>query len=52
MMGGGINVPLTSQLSLGASVNVYLKDGSKSIYQSENGMGKLILANLSMGYAW
>lgn len=52
MFGAGINVPLTNNLSLGASTTVYLKDGSESIYQSQNGMGKLILANVSMGYSW
>lgn len=52
IFGGGINLPITTNLSLGGSVSVYLKDGSKSIYQSQNGYGKLILANLSMGYAW
>lgn len=52
VFGGGINIPITKNLSLGASTSVYLKDGSKSIYQSENGMGKLILANISMGYSW
>lgn len=50
--GGGFNIPITQHFSLGASASVYLKDGSKSIYQSENGMGKLILINTSMGYSW
>lgn len=50
IVGGGINVPVTENLSLGASATLYLKDGSKSIYQSKNGMGKLILANISLGY--
>ena len=52
VIGGGINIPVTKHFSLGASTSIYLKDGSKSIYQSENGMGKLILANVSMGYSW
>lgn len=52
VIGGGINIPVTEHFSLGASTSIYLKDGSKSIYQSENGMGKLILANVSMGYSW
>ena len=52
VVGAGINIPLTSRFSLGGSASVYLKDGSKSIYQSENGMGKLILVNASMGYSW
>lgn len=52
MMGAGINVPLTGNLNLGASATLYLKDGSKSIYQSQNGLGKLILANVSMEYSW
>lgn len=52
MIGGGINIPITQNWNLGASSTIYLKDGSKSIYQSENGMGKLILANASMTYSW
>lgn len=52
MMGAGVNVPITDNLNVGASATLYLKDGSKSIYQSQNGMGKLILANVSMGYSW
>lgn len=52
IVGGGINVPITSNLSLGASATIYLKDGSKSIYQSKDGLGKLILANVSMGYTF
>lgn len=52
VIGAGINIPLTSRFSLGGSASIYLKDGSKSIYQSENGMGKLILVNASMGYSW
>lgn len=52
VFGAGINVPLTERFSLGGSASIYLKDGSKSIYQSEDGMGKLILANISMGYSW
>ncbi|RAX52751.1 transporter [Helicobacter sp. 16-1353] len=52
VFGGGINIPITKNLSLGASATIYLKDGSKSIYQSQDGMGKLILANVSMGYSW
>lgn len=52
VVGGGINMPITRNFSLGASTSIYLKDGSKSIYKSENGYGKLILANVSMGYSW
>lgn len=52
VIGGGINIPVTQNFSVGASTSIYLKDGSKSIYQSENGLGKLILANVSMGYSW
>ncbi|WP_258864855.1 outer membrane protein transport protein [Helicobacter sp. MIT 14-3879] len=52
IVGGGINIPITNNLSIGASATVYLKDGSKSIYQSKDGLGKLVLANLSMGYSF
>lgn len=52
MMGTGVNIPVTDNLNLGASATLYLKDGSKSIYQSKNGLGKLILANVSMEYSW
>lgn len=51
IVGGGINFPVTENLSLGASATMYLKDGSKSIYQSGD-LGRLILANLSMGYSF
>ena len=51
IVGGGINFPLTQNLSLGASAMMYLKDGSKSIYQTGE-MGKLILTNVSMGYSF
>lgn len=51
IVGGGVNVPLTENLRLGASATMYLKDGSKSIYQSGD-FGKLILANISMEYAF
>ncbi|MGX2982699.1 outer membrane protein transport protein [Helicobacter sp. 23-1045] len=51
IVGGGINFPVTENLTLGASATMYLKDGSKSIYQSGD-LGRLILANLSMGYSF
>lgn len=50
IIGGGINVPLTENLSMGASTTINFKDGRKSIYQSQDGFGKLILANVSMEY--
>lgn len=52
IVGAGVNVPITDNFNVGASATLYLKDGSKSIYQSQNGMGKLVLANVSMGYSW
>lgn len=51
IFGGGINVPLTENLKLGASATMYLKDSRNSIYQSGD-WGKLILANISMEYAF
>lgn len=51
IVGGGINFPVTQNLSLGASAMMYLKDGSKSIYQTGD-LGRLILANISMGYSF
>lgn len=51
IVGGGINYPITQNLTLGASATMYLKDGSKSIYQTGD-FGRLILANISMGYAF
>lgn len=51
IVGGGINYPITQNLTLGASATMYLKDGSKSIYQSGD-LGRLILANISMGYSF
>lgn len=51
IVGGGINYPITQNLTLGASATMYLKDSSKSIYQSGD-WGRLILANISMGYAF
>lgn len=52
VVGGGINIPITENLGLGASATLYIKDSSKSIYQSPGGRGFLVLANVSMGYSF